>query len=239
MKNITIAVSALAIASSAASAGVVDMIYTGIGAGLSVQVHEGANPPRDLFAGELYHTISNGVGVDAYLNGAQTTFCADLLEAVVFGSNQFTVTDIENMPLTSGGAVPMGAVKADAIRSLYSASVLTLQAGGLSNSYAAAFQLAIWEIVADYDGTDASLDITAGDTIFTKQDGSALQASVFTEFSGIKADLMTAMGGGGSSFAGLIGLANEGAQDQFVVPAPGALALISLGGLVATRRRRS
>ena len=240
MKNKSIAIAALAIASSAATAGVVDMTYTGIGAGLTVLVHEGANAPRDLFAGELYHTISNGVGADAYLNGDHITFCSDLLEAVSGGTDQYIVSEVEDMPLTAGGATPMGAVKADAIRSLYSASLLTLQAGGLSNAYAAAFQMTIWEIIADYDGTEASLDIAGGDTSFIAPNGHSLSSNVLSAFNDLKADLLVAMGGGGSAFDDLVGLANEGVQDQLVVvPAPGALALLSVGGLVATRRRRS
>jgi len=238
MKNMTIAITAAAIA-SAASAGVVDMQYTGMGAGSQVQLTMGAEV-RDTFAGEIYHTIANGVGADAYLNGSVTTFCPDISETVTTSFEQYTVTDVENIPLLGGGGAPMGTVKADAIRALYSFSANTLIAGGLSNAFATAFQLVIWEVVEDFDGSAASMNVDAGNTIFKNTDGNALDGDILAAFATLTSDMMNALANGGGNSSNVVGLSNAGFQDQLVaVPAPGAMALLSIGGLVATRRRRS
>jgi hypothetical protein len=131
-------------------------------------------------------------------------------------------------------------MKADAIRALYSATASTLMAGGLSNAYATAFQLVVWEIVDDFDGTAGSINADAGNLILTATDGNAMDADILNAMAALTTDMMNAIATGGGSFSNVIGLANAGFQDQLVlVPAPGAMALMGLGGLVASRRRRS
>lgn len=239
MRTTAIAIISAA-AASAASAGIVDVQYNSVGAGGTVQFVEIGQDARDVFAGELNHTISNGMGADAILNGAQRTFCPDIGEMVAFDQESYFTTDIENIPTTDGGAMPMGAMKADAIRSLYSFSAGTLMAGGLSDAYASAFAIVIWEVVADFDGTAASIDVAAGNAMFNKTDGTALNSDVLMLIDSLAADMVAAIDAGAGSFGGVVGLANIGRQDQLVViPTPGALALMSIGGLMATRRRRS
>lgn len=238
MKNMTIAITAAAIASTA-SAGVVDMQFTGTGAGSQVQLTMGADV-RDTFAGEINHTIANASGADAYLNGSVTTFCPDITESVTSDFEEYTVTDVENVPLLGGGGSPMSSDRADAIRALYSFSANTLIAGGLSNAFATAFQLVIWEVVEDFDGTAASINVDAGNTIFKNTDGDALDGDILAAIASITSDMMDALANGGANSNNVVGLANAGYQDQLVaVPAPGAMALLSIGGLVASRRRRS
>lgn len=239
MRTTAIAIISAA-AASAASAGVVDVQYDSVGAGITIQFVETGEAARDVYAGELNHTISNGMGADAILNGAHRTFCPDIGELVAFSQENYFTTDIENIPTTDGGAMPMGSMKADAIRSLYSFSSGTLLAGGLTDAYAAAYAIVIWEVVADFDGTAASINVAAGDAMFNKTDGSALNSDVLMLVDSLAADMVTAIGAGGGSFGGVVGLANIGRQDQLVViPTPGALALMSVGGLMVSRRRRS
>ncbi|MBO6512459.1 MAG: PEP-CTERM sorting domain-containing protein [Phycisphaerales bacterium] len=238
MKNMTIAISALAIA-SAASAGVLDLQYLSAGAGLEVNLIEGADS-RDIFVGELEHEISNAMGADAALNGIHYTFCVDITQVVSGAAAvEYYTSPIEDMP-DAPGIMPMGMVKADAIRALYSSASSTLEAGSLSDEYAAAFQLVIYEIVDDFDGTVASIDLDAGYIQATAVGGGALDAGILAELSNITSGLMTALANGEGSFGGVVGLANATYQDQLVyVPTPGALALLGIGGLAATRRRRS
>jgi hypothetical protein len=239
MKN-TYSVIALAIVSSTpAIAGVVDMKFTGTGAGSTIQLHMGANV-RDSFAGEIFHEITNAAGAEAFLNGAHTTFCPDISEVVTSDFENYIVSDIEDMPLTDGGPAPMGLMKADAIRALYSATASTLMAGGLSNDYATAFQLVVWEIVDDFNGTAGSIDADAGNLILTATDGNAMSAGILAAMATLTSDMMNAIATSGGSYDNVIGLANAGFQDQLVlVPAPGAMALFAAGGLIATRRRRN
>lgn len=238
MKNMTIAISALAIA-SAASAGVLDMQFLGMGAGSDVNLIEGASS-RDIFVGELEHEISNALGGDAALNGIHYTFCVDITQAVSGSqAREYYTSPIENMP-DAPGIAPMGMLKADAIRALYSSASSTLAGGSLSNDYATAFQLVVYEIVDDFDGSAASLDLSAGHIQATAVGGGALDAGIMAAITSLTSDLMTALGNGEGSFGGVIGLANATHQDQLVyVPTPGALALMGMGGLAATRRRRS
>lgn len=238
MKNMTIAISALAIA-SAASAGVLDLQYLSAGAGLEVNLIEGSDS-RDIFVGELEHEISNALGGDAALNGIHYTFCVDITQVVSGASAvEYYTSPIEDMP-DAPGIMPMGMVKADAIRALYSSAASTLEGGSLSDEYAAAFQLVIYEIVDDFDGSAASLDLSAGYIQATAVGGGALDAGIMAEIATLTSDLMTALGNGEGSFGGVVGLANASFQDQLVyVPTPGALALMGMGGLAATRRRRS
>lgn len=239
MKNINTAILVAIASASAASAGIVDMQYTAMGAGSEVQLIEGANS-RDIFVGELEHQISNGLGADAVLNGTYYTFCADITQLVSASEARvFYTADIEDMP-DAPGIAPMGTMKADAIRALYSSAASTLSAGSLTDAYGAAFQLVIYEIVDDFDGSAASIDLSAGYIQAAAVGGGALDGDILAAMATLTSDMMNALASGGGSFAGVIGLANASYQDQLVlVPAPGALALVSLGGLVATRRRRS
>lgn len=238
MKNMTIAISALAIA-SAASAGVLDLQFLSMGAGTEVSLMEGADS-RDIFVGELEHEISNALGADAALNGIHYTFCSDITQSVSASeAREYYTSPIEDMP-DAPGVAAMGVMKADAIRALYSSASSVLAGGSLSDEYATAFQLVIYEIVDDFDGSAASIDVGAGYIQATDVGGGALDAGILATISSLTSDLMTALGNGEGSYAGVLGLASATHQDQLVfVPTPGALALMGLGGLAATRRRRS
>lgn len=237
MKNTAIAIVAAAIATSA-SANVLDMQYISMGPGSDIRLHLGGDI-HDTFAGELNHEISNASAGYEYLNGMQRSFCPDRTQNVsASAAREYCVTAIENIPLAND-ASPMGALKADAMRSLYASEATTLLAGGLSNAYAAAFQLVMWEIVDDFDGSAASIDVDAGNIIVTQQDDSALDAAILAEISTLTTNMMNSLASGGANFQDAIGMTHESFQDQIVlVPAPGAMALMTIGGLMVSRRRR-
>jgi len=230
---------AIAVLATAANADVLDMKFTGTGAGKSVQIQLGDADAQNLFAGELNHQITNATGVDAYLNGMHRTFCADITEHVAGNYTQYQTTALENIPLTANNPTPMTTVQANAIRTLYIQTAPTLIAGNLSNELAAAMQITVWEIVNDFDGTADSFNLNDGNLIISGQGGDELNHQILAHVDSLKDTIMDGINLGEISTENVIGLANEGAQDQLLaVPAPGVIALMAAGGLIATRRRR-
>lgn len=215
---------------SAARADFVDVSYQGKQQGRTVKVTS-ALLTGDVFAGQLRHTLSDG---PSGLNGDWISFCTDLAQHVSQSASSYEIVDASLLP--DGGA--MGAAKAQAIADLYA------HAGGLqlltttSDDLACAFQLALWEIITDYNGESDGygLDVTAGGFKATKTNGDALSAGVMAELT----SLFAAVGVAGGSTDSLIGLRSGSKQDQLIyVPGPGALALagLAIGGL--GRRRRA
>lgn len=228
-----IAITVMLAASGAVMADSVDLAYTGPGTGRSFTVLTDGTS-TSVFAGQLTFNVANGSGAGAQLNGPLMTYCIDVLEGVGAGLNTYDLADLKDAPVTAGGDPAMGAEKAKAIGRLYTA------AGGdqfgTSNDFAAAFQLAVWEVIADF-GSDSGLSVDSGDFQVT----SSITAGTQSVLNGL---LAAAADDSVFSFTGLGALTNEGFQDQLysvAVPLPGAmgLAAVGLAGVgFATRRRR-
>ncbi|MFO0783617.1 MAG: hypothetical protein U0636_08020 [Phycisphaerales bacterium] len=221
----TVSACALA-ATSLASADFVDMQFVGTGAGQVVKI---TSPSRtgNLWVGQILHVISNG---PANLNGQWITYCADLGQTVSGSPVPYEIVPVAAIP----DSAPMGAAKAQAIADMYAYANGSQLLPTTSNDLAAAFQLAIWEVVADYTGVGPTLglDMTSGNFAATMTDGSPLSAGI----AGYVASLLGAVGTNASR--DLIGLRSGSYQDQILeVPGPGALALAATAGLVARRRR--
>jgi len=218
---------------AAANADFVDMRYLGTAKGTSVKATFFGDS-RNIFAGQLNHRITNGTGLAAALNGDHLTFCSDFYQTVTSTNKQYEVVSIDVLP----SSAPMGAVKAQALRNIYTASGVDASDSAASNDLAAAFQIAVWEIVTDFDGTAASLSVTAGDFKAKKTNGNALSGALASALSGLfSAALQT-----GPNQANMIGLRSSNAQDQllagFVIPTPGTATLALTGTLLAIGRRR-
>lgn len=234
MKTRTIATVAAAIAATCglANAGVVTVQYTGTGQGRSVHV---ASPAfnGNVFAGQLKHTITGGAGDDSEYNGNHVTFCTDLSQRVTSTPRTYEIVGLDEMP----NSTPMGDAKADAIRKMYDFAAGSQLLGTASSDLGAAFQLAVWEIITDYNPSifGGNLSVTAGSFRATKTDGSSLWNGVQTHLTALLGAATTE--GDGSSY--LAGLRSSGYQDQIVpIPAPGSVALAGLGVLCLTGRRR-
>lgn len=230
---------AIAATTSIANAGIVDMKFTGTGAGSGVQIKIGDSNAQNVFAGELNHVITNATGIDSYLNGMHRTFCADITEPVTSNGAEYLTAPLESIPLTLSNQTPMSTTRADAIRALYSTNSATLLAGGLSNAYATAMQLTVWEIVNDFDGNADSINLDQGTLRITGINGNDMNQEVLDHINGLKDQIMLSMSQPDDGITRVIGLTNSGAQDQLVtIPAPGALALFMTGGFLAPRRKR-
>ncbi len=106
-----------------------------------------------------------------------------------------------------------------------------------SDTFAAAFQIAVWEIAEDFDDREgvASLDINRGSFKAKKTNGWRLSGDIVDYID----DLFGSIGSGARD-QGLIALKSKKHQDQIikVVPAPMTLAGFAGVGLAAARRRR-
>lgn len=232
MRVLTIAtVSTFALA-GLAQADFVDLTYAGTGAGSNVAVY---SPVRNgtVFAGQIYLTLSNSTGLN--LNGSWVSFCSDLGQNLSGGTNTYEIVGVDTLPIGD----PMGAAKAQAIADMYSYAAGAQLSNTASNNLACAFQLAIWEIIHDFDSNAANngLDITSGLFHATKSNGDAFSATLM----GHLADFFGAIGTHGG--AQLLGLGNGSRQDQILevsgfIPGPGALALGALAGVLGASRRR-
>ncbi|MEK6703107.1 MAG: hypothetical protein AABZ53_12650 [Planctomycetota bacterium] len=226
----TVAVAAFC---GSANADFINVKFTGTGSGQNARVTINGST-HDYFVGQLKHTLSAGTGAAAAMNGPVVTYCSDLFQSVTSSGKTYDVVGIDQLP----GSNPMGAAKASAIRDIYTVAAGAQLALGASNALACAFQLAIWEIVTDYNGTAASLNVTSGSFKAKKTNNNSLDSSVTTQLN----NLFAGVGHQSTQYSTLAGLRSGSAQDQIVagsaVPTPGTLAAAGLIGLAGLRRRR-
>ena len=223
-------ISILAISAFAApaSADLVTVFCSGTGAGRAVTLsHLGTT--RNVFAGQIMLSLSNSSS--GALNGSWISFCTELSQNIhVNGPSQvYQVLSVAQVPNPGPG---MGETRAAAIARMYTFASNT-QFGGNAD-YAAAFQIALWEIANDYDGSAASLSLAAGNL-----QGASLAAGIVANISG----LLSAAADTSIFSKPLVGLGNAGFQDQIIdpsvpIPTPGAMALLGLANVFGARRRR-
>jgi hypothetical protein len=229
-----LASAAMLVVTGTAVADIVDVRFTGTGLGRNVRTSYLGNS-HNVFAGQLYHEFADGTGEAASLEGPLITYCSELTEYVTSSTRPY---DLSPLPLAPNSD-PMGEDAAQALTDIWTfagGQQLLTQNTNENRDFAAAFQIAVWEIVHDYDGSLMSLDVTAGDLTVTKTNGQQLGSNIADHLG----DLFGAVGSN-SSFSELRVVTRAGAQDQVVmVPTPGALALcvIAFVPLVGSRRRR-
>ncbi len=184
-----------------------------------------------LNGGASYSNTTGGMfnwtrlGGDYAGMGAQgnfITFCIELSQHISYGGQYtYDVIDLDEAPRPGVG---MGTENADLLSELFGRHY----DAGFNNTDAAAFQVAVWEIV-----TDGDLSLADGD--FRVQDTGSFVDQAQT--------WLTSLDGTGPQMD-LKAMSNPNAQDQvFVVPAPGALVLMAGGlglmGIGARARRKN
>ena len=200
---------------------------------------------NDAATGSDYFGLA-GVNSFAFISGGYgniKTFCVEMNEGFVDDPIVYTVTDIANVPEhapPAGMSEAKQALMKDLFARYYDV-VMNLPAGSdwaVRENYAAAFQLAIWEISHENltSDTDASavlgeLDITTGAMAFT--DTFNYETAV------LAGSMLSSLGDGGFiNYYKLRGLTNPNNQDMLiVVPTPAIAGLAGLG-LAGMRRRR-
>lgn len=233
--RMAMAVTAVVLMAGSAMAGTVDTQFVGTGLGRSVGISHNGGGRQSLFAGQLKHDFSNGTGQCESLDGMYRTFCTELTQYVTSSPKEYNCAELEAVP----NASPMGESKAQAIRDIYAwaaGAQLTTNDTSANRDLAAAFQIAIWEIVADFDGTTSSLNVAAGNLVATQSNGNPFGSSIDRWLT----DLFAAVGLN-ANMDGLFAVTHTGHQDQLVlVPLPAPVMLGAAGLLgVAWYRRRS
>jgi len=221
-------------AASMAHANTVDVKFLGTSKGSNVKIVTPGGT-SNVFAGQLRHQINNGTGLGAMFNGTYVTYCSDANQFVSGTTKQFNIVPVQDVP----GTTPMGVAKANALTNLYTFASGNHILSTVSNDYAAAFQLAVWEIIYDFNANVglSSLDIATGAFSAKNTNNSALSSSIANQVNTFLDGVFNLPEG--APAAELAGITHATAQDQIVqVPSPGAIALAGLGGLMFAKRRR-
>lgn len=226
-----------------AHADTVNLDYMGQGNGRVVHVVLGSQQ-RDVFAGRLIHDAEGGTGTLAGVRGPIITFCVDLLESRSPTATPYSSSSIATLSGNTG-LTNLGFAKQQAIADLYTAAAERQFTLGLD--YATAFQVALWEVVYDYNASlpNHGLDVGSGNFRATMPGQAGLSVSITEKV----AYLLGSVGAAHGTQPHLAGLKSPGYQDQLfdfapgpVVPLPragwlGAAGLGILGLLRGVRRR--
>lgn len=226
MRVVSIAV--VALMAGAAHADTVKLQFVGAGAGSNVNV-SGPGFSGAVFAGQLMHALTDGTGPAAAWTGTQATFCVELAEHVTTTALAYDVKDVADVP---GNPGPMGSDRAEAVSVLY--DLAAKSQFGTDNTKAAAFQVALWELVFDFEvGDSGSISLDGG--AFTLNNAAAVKAQAEVWLGQIAGNF-------GTGSTRLVGLHHDGKQDQVLMvplPAPVAMGLAGLLAVAGARRLRS
>jgi len=209
---------------SIAGADTVSFQFGGVSQGRNAGIAENGGGFYNVYAGSVIHNV----------DGVRTvTYCID--------PDQWAQTATANFERDSlEGAFSHrtdSQAKASAVAELADIAGPSIWSESVDRDLAAAFQLAIWEIVLDYDSVlgASSLDLSEGDFMAAGTGGSSMSSSV----RGYYDDLLGDMTFGQTSIAGYEAFTNSVSQDFFTqIPTPGTavLGLFALP-MIASRRR--
>ena len=192
-------------------------------------------------AGRFNWTVTSGETINGVTFNAGdhfTTFCTELTQFISTG-DEFTYSSVavSSMPTVGQLGAPMGSFRAGLIQELFNDHYATAVNGTLTE--AAAFQVAVWEIVYEDRLDDAESGLT---TIAIAADAGANTFVISSNYDAVQQanlwlDMLT---GNYSEDSSLIGFGSESAQDQLLLvplPAPLWLAGVGLAGVVFGRRK--
>jgi len=222
----------------AARADLVDMYLTGTGRGVDVRITMGSRH-ADTFAGQLLHQADSATGEGGVLLGVNAYYCTDLFEYAATTPTTFTITGLDEVP----DSAPMSGATARAVESLFAFADGRKFESGASSAFAGAFQLALWEVISDYDPGHgrSSLDVSEGWFTATGRKHKPLAPDVRAHLG----ELLDAADAGESFAGSILALRSDGYQDQLYaipedpsIPAPASAAALGCGLLLRPGRRR-
>jgi MYXO-CTERM domain-containing protein len=227
-------VAALAVLATAAPAraGMVTATFSTVSPGEVVTISSTSNNVH----GSGWAGVYKFVNASGDLKGSFASFCIDIAQEIY--SNQTVTFNVQNLASAPVPGTPMGQMRASLIGELWYNDYAKI---GTSNSNAAAFQLAVWEIINEQTTKNGKLvlDVTGGTFSATDSDSQTL-LTANAWLAGLD------LSGSGPQAPNLIALTSPQYQDYVTTaaaPAPSGLVLggIALAGAAlsaAWRRRR-
>jgi hypothetical protein len=219
----TTAIAAIAGSFTIAQAGPVLFDFEGINRGQNVNIAVGYGGGDEyegrVFAGSIKHRVD-----DAMMN----TYCIDPDQLAQGG-----VTNFERVILDHGlYKRNQASARANTLAELADIAGASIWTSGASTLSTAAFQVAAWEVVSDYDASQGAASFDFDDGYFRGWGNN----SVFDA----AATLLSQLTFSRTDASGYDAFIHSEHQDFMgvSVPAPGALALVAAGGVFAVNRRR-
>jgi hypothetical protein len=178
------------------------------------------------------------------LNNTFTSFCIELTQNIsIGGTYQYEITALESAPTPgspqTGQPNGMGQLKPDAIRKLWAGAYSST----MTDTQAAAFQLAIWRLEYDFTNTKTIAEMTNFSAGNFRANGANSDGTVAVSLA--QSLITKVMDGTFTQMEmNLIALSSDTRQDQItVVPEPTTMSMTAVGGLTllvggALRRRR-
>lgn len=213
-------IAAIGIPVAIAQAGPVLFGFEGVGRGRNINISSAGEESR-VFAGSVMHSVDGAL---------LSTYCIEPDQNAQLG-----VANFERVTLAGGLLIRSeAAAKSNLLAELADIAGESIWTTSADRTLAAAFQVATWEIVSDFDSSlgAASFDFSAGDFRGWGND------SVFKTAAGLLSQLQFNR----ADASGYNAYLNDTAQDfmSLEVPAPGvfALAVVGIPTVLSRRRRR-
>ena len=212
----------------------------GIGRGrnLTFKLH---NSAVTRWTGQYVVDMSNPTGplASTYV-GLFNVFCIDLSQDLSSNTRRYDVSPVNSIPLASGGGA-LAIVRANSIKDIFAGSGGAALNSAASDDLAAAFAIAIWEIVYDYNPTQPgkNLDLFGGAFTFVHPDAlsDSIEAIVANIFAAIGTNMNPPIAGFSSANHQDFVTCGDGGCTIIPLPSTAGLGAIGLA-LVGSRRRR-
>ena len=220
----------------------VTLVGTGLGA--TISFHYGTTWITD-FAGEYKWQPAAGSNNPWPLNQPFTSFCVDLNEYIRLNNTyNYVLKSLESSPYPDPQTsnTGMGTDRANALRRLWG----TDRADVTTNVKAAAFQMAIWEIVFEYPASAglplSSMNVTGGNFYMDVTDTDSTKQALWQSIANQANAYLAAAWAPTAKYEPMLAVMSlNGAQDQLVVmplPASACGGAVLFGALAALRTAR-
>lgn len=228
----------LTAAAATAHADIVEMYATSPGPGVEVRIRMG-HEKVSTFAGQVLHQADSATGLGERFLGEHAYYSTEPLDHPATSPTTFTITGLYEVPSSR----PMGAAKAAAVESLFAFANGRQFEEDAPAAFAGAFQLALWEVVADYEADEGaeSLDVFEGRFRVAEREHRQLSRDVLAHLG----DMFNAVGSAERFSGSVIALRGDHHQSQLqavmsdrAVPAPVSSVALGAGLLLLAGRRR-